>query len=212
MTISFIRHGESISNALAVFSSDKKALNGLTEKGVLQIQEIANTLEGSINFVYTSPFQRAIESAKIFIQNRPEKLSLSIDERVREINYGKHAGQKDSPEMAEVAKKQIAGDYEVRFGEDGENKREILTRLYAFLIDLIDKHESTDNIVVFSHGRLISILEGAINSINNNSGQHSSTNNAEVKQFVISPSEKSLLVKTLNKLTSAQKPRAKSPS
>lgn len=200
MTISFIRHGESISNAQQVFSSDQKALNGLTETGVHQIQKAANTLKGRIDFVYTSPFQRAVESAEIFIQNRPEKLTFSIDERIREINYGKHAGQKNSPEMAEVAKKQIAGDYEVRFGEDGENKREILTRLYAFLIDLIDKHESTDNIVVFSHGRLISILEGAVKSINNESGQHSSTNNAEIKQFVISPSEKSLLIKTVNKL------------
>lgn len=200
MQLYFIRHGESLSNAQKVFSSNVKVRNGLTRKGVRQIKDVAETLPGKVDFVYTSPLQRSVESAEVFIKNRPEKLSYTITELVREIDYGEHEGKKNSSEMDEVSRKQVAGDHEVRFGETGENKREILTRLYAFLVELIDAHAPTDNIVVFSHGRLISILEVVISGVKGKNPQSSSTDNAAVKQFMIDLSDRELFRMAIERL------------
>ncbi len=183
MIISFVRHGESLSNVKGIFSSDIKHSNGLTETGRGQIEDVAKEISGRVVDVYSSPFIRAVESAEIFIENRSEKLKLTIDDRLGEIDYGEQSSKKDSPEMVEVSRRQIAGDYEIRFGKTGENKREIITRFFDFLISLADKYKETDHVVIFSHGRAISIIEGEINKLKGIDYTHSSTNNAESRQI-----------------------------
>lgn len=200
MIVSFIRHGESISNTQGVFSGGVDHKNGLTETGEKQIRDAAKKLHGVITGIYTSPFLRSVESANIFISNRPEKLITVVDDRLREIDYGVHNNKKSSPEMAEVSKRQIAGDYEVRFGKTGENKREILLRFYCFLIQAISDHGSTDHIVVFSHGRAISIIEGEINNLKGDNPEHTSTSNSEIKQIVLSSKDKLLFHTAVNRL------------
>ena len=157
MIVYFVRHGESLSNAglLEVGVDDNE--NAITEKGVLQIKSVAAYISGSIGRVYTSPLRRVMASAEVFSKNRSENLKIVADIRLREIDYGDDGDAKDSPRMQEVSRRQVEGDYDVRFGETGENKREIVNRFYSFLVDLIGA-DSREDVVVFSHGRAISIV------------------------------------------------------
>lgn len=87
--------------------------------------------------------------------------------------------------MIEVATKQIAGDYEIRFGRTGENKREIVTRFFNFMIDIFNKHDTDDTILAVTHGRAISIIEYEFCKINNIACELSGTKNAQIKEIIL---------------------------
>ncbi|MCR4918005.1 MAG: histidine phosphatase family protein [Alphaproteobacteria bacterium] len=190
MKVFFIRHGESLANTKVVKASDPDFLNTLTETGVAQAQEVAKNIVDKINAVYSSPYTRTMMTAQTFIDTRDKNLDIIVDDRLREIDYGIFGDNKAHPEMIEVAKRQIAGDYEVRFGRIGENKRELITRLFDFLIDIFNKHGDDDVVVAVSHGRVISILDYEFGTVNGGAKEHVSTKNAGVKEFILN--EKSI--------------------
>ena len=125
MKIFFVRHGESLANlnlTSSSFSNDKN--NKLTKLGKQQIRKTSETIGQKIGAVYSSPMYRTIESANEFLHDN-RKIFFTVDDRLREIDYGIYTDDRDNPEMSKIAERQIAGDYEIRFG-GGENKREII--------------------------------------------------------------------------------------
>ena len=184
MKIFFIRHGESLANVGEVSATiEEDAKNKLTPTGLAQIQKTAQNIDAKISAVYASPMRRTIESAKAFISAGHPQTPLFIDDRLREIDYGIYTDDRDNPEMAQIAAQQIAGDYEIRFG-GGENKREILTRFFDFINDCYKQHQH-DSIVVFSHGRAISMVESEFCRINKIQKKHIHTDNGTVKELEI---------------------------
>lgn len=186
MKLLFMRHGESKSQAQLVQNSDPDILNNLTSNGIQQVKDASKIFNGKLNAVYSSPYIRTKETAQIFLDTIKQPLSIITDERLCEIDYGFHGGDtKKHPEMIEVATKQIAGDYEIRFGRTGENKREIVTRFFNFMIDIFNKHDTDDTILAVTHGRAISIIEYEFCKINNIACELSGTKNAQIKEIIL---------------------------
>lgn len=184
MKIFFIRHGESLANVGKVSAAiDKDAKNKLTPTGLAQIQKTAQNIDAKISAVYASPMRRTIESAKAFISAGHPQTPLFIDDRLREIDYSIYTDDRDNPAMVQITAQQIAGDYEIRFG-GGENKREILTRFFDFINDCYKQHQH-DNIVVFSHGRAISMVEAEFCRVNKIQKKHIHTDNGTVKEIEV---------------------------
>lgn len=200
MKISFIRHGESRSNAKQILASAPDEHNGLTDKGIAQIQDAAKAITDTVTAVYASPYLRTALSANTFVDSRLEDLKVIIDKRLQEIDYGKHVDQKDHPDMEHVATLQIAGDYEIRFGETGENKREILTRFYRFLIDMLNMYPQDSHIVIFSHGRAISIIESSICHLKQIEKQRIHTDNGTIKELELNTNDIKLLEDDLKRI------------
>lgn len=66
LKIYIARHGQNIDNKNGILNGHRDG--ALTDKGVEQAYEIANKIKESgltFNFVYSSPLQRAFETAKI---------------------------------------------------------------------------------------------------------------------------------------------------
>ena len=123
-------------------------------------------------------------TAKIFIDTCGKNLPIITDERLHEIEYGVYPDKETKrKELEEVASKQVAGDYEVRFGQIGENKREIVTRMFEFLVDVFNKHSSNDTILAVTHGRVISITDAEFRMITNTPEIHGGTKNAQIKEI-----------------------------
>ncbi|MDR0364823.1 MAG: histidine phosphatase family protein [Bacteroidales bacterium] len=200
MKILFIRHGESLANAKIVKASDPDYLNGLTLNGIEQIKVAANSVTANINAIYASPYNRTIITAQTFIETRGDKLEILADDRLREIDYGIHGDNKSHPEMVEVAKRQVAGDYEVRFGRTGENKREIITRLFGFMIDMFNTNKENEIIVAISHGRVISILDFEFGTVTGIQKEHASTTNAEIKEIELNADNVAKITEYLKRL------------
>lgn len=202
MKIYLIRHGESLANlglVSADFSMDNQ--NSLSQKGENQIQAIILAFQNcNIVQIFSSPMKRAVESAEILQSGLVGKPKIILDNRLKEIDYGIFTDDRDNPEMQNIAKKQITGDQEIRFG-GGENIREILERFLDFLVDTYKKNQNGE-IVVFSHGRLLSIVSKKIEELCQKKIKKSKIDNASIIEVELNNDEITLLKTHLNTLKS----------
>lgn len=153
-----MRHGEAEDNINELLSSSPLRCSVLTKKGRRQVVDSANTL-GKIDKVYTSPLIRTLQTAKIITENQGNKISVIIDDRIREINWGRYDGQANNQDLDEVRTKQANGDYFVRFGDYGENKFDVESRLVDFLSDISKDNFSNNSILIIAHGTVISFMK-----------------------------------------------------
>lgn len=202
MKIYLIRHGESLANlglVSADFSMDNQ--NSLSQKGENQIQAIIPAFRNcNIVRIFSSPMKRAVKSSEILQSGLVNKPKIMIDDRLKEIDYGIFTDDRDNPEMQNIAKKQIDGDQEIRFG-GGENMREILGRFLDFLVDTYKKNQNGE-IVIFSHGRLISIVSKKIEELCQNNIKKSKIDNASIIEVELNNNEINILKTYLNTLKS----------
>ena len=202
MKIYLIRHGESLANlglVSADFSMDNQ--NSLSQKGENQIQAIIPAFQNcNIVRIFSSPMKRAVESAEILQSGLVNKPKIIIDNHLKEIDYGIFTDDRNNPEMQNIAKKQIAGDQEIRFG-GGENIREILERFLDFLVDTYKENQNSE-IIVFSHGRLISIVSKKIEELCQNNIKKSKIDNASIIEVELNNNEINILKTYLNTLKS----------
>lgn len=202
MKIYLIRHGESLANlglVSADFSMDNQ--NTLSKKGEDQIRAIIPAFQNcNIVRIFSSPMKRAVESAEILQSGLVNKPKIIIDNRLKEISYGIFTDDRDNPEMQNIAKRQIAGDQEIRFG-GGENIREILERFLDFLVDIY-KENQNDEIIVFSHGLLLSIVSKKIEELCQKEIKKSKIENASIIELELNNTEINLLKTYLNTLKS----------
>ena len=155
MNLIFLRHGEATDNVKGLISDKEEYNSILTEKGKMNVINSIDLLE-DINIIYTSPFPRTIETSNL-VMNKFPNAKLVIDNRLREINYGKYSHQKNNNELDEIRIKQINGDYYIRFGDNGENRLEIEKRVCEFLNNISNTKD--DNILIVSHGSIISYIK-----------------------------------------------------
>ena len=202
MKIYLIRHGESLANlglVSADFSMDNQ--NSLSQKGEEQIQAIIPAFQNcNIVQIFSSPMKRAVKSAEILQSSLVNKPKIMIDNRLKEIDYGIFTDDRDNPEMQNIAKRQIAGDQEIRFG-GGENIREILERFLGFLVDTYIENQNSE-IIVFSHGRLLSIVSKKIEELCQKKNKKSQIDNASIIEVELNNTEINLLKTYLNTLKS----------
>ena len=202
MKIYLIRHGESLANlglVSADFSMDNQ--NSLSKKGEEQIRAIIPAFQNcKIMQIFSSPMKRAVESAEILQSGLVNKPKIMIDNRLKEIDYGIFTDDRDNPEMQNIAKKQIAGDQEIRFG-GGENIREILERFLDFLVDTYKENQNSE-IIVFSHSRLLSIVSKKIEELCQKKIRKPQMDNASIIEVELNNNEINLLKTYLNTLKS----------
>ena len=173
--------------------------NTLSKKGENQIQTIIPAFQNcNIMWIFSSPMKRAVESAEILQSGLVSKPKIIIDGRLKEIDYGIYTDDRDNPEMQNIAKRQIAGDQEIRFG-GGENIREILERFLDFLVTTYKIHQN-DEIIILSHGRLLSIVSKKIEELCQKKIRKSQINNASIIEVELNNNDINLLKTYLNTL------------
>ena len=133
----------------------------LTNNGKKIVLESINELHSKIDAIYVSPFPRTIQTAHYVFKKYPNAKVL-IENRIREIDNGKYSGKTNNDDLDETRRKQIKGDYFIRFGEYGENKFDIESRLCSFLKDLYNNSKN-DTVMIISHGSIISYMKRILN-------------------------------------------------
>ena len=133
MNLFFMRHGEATDNIKGLISDKEIYWSILTDKDKKDVKKSLEDLNNNIDIMYVSPFPRTIETAHIIYEKLPN-FDVVIDNRIREIYYGKYSHHTNNEELDNIRKRQIEGDYFVRFGDYGENKYEIEIRLCELYI------------------------------------------------------------------------------
>lgn len=160
MNLIFMRHGEATDNVKELISDKEIYWSLLTEDGIKAVKESVEYLPNNIDVMYVSPLPRTIETAH-YVFEKYSTINVIMEDRIREIQYGKYSHCKNNEELDEVRKKQIAGDYYVRFGDTGENKLDIEIRLSNFLFDV--SKTNYNNVLIVSHGSVISYMKRLLN-------------------------------------------------
>ena len=161
-TFFLLRHGQATSNVSGLIASaDEETRNNpsrLTELGIKQAKIAAEKLLGeSIDFIYSSPFKRTMETASIVA----ERLGLDIktDKRLSEVNVGVFSGL-----TVEEYGDYFDGKNRLTTAPNsGESLMDIRARVKDFL-DYLNSQHKNKNILIVGHGdvlwMMMSILSG----------------------------------------------------
>lgn len=154
MKVYVIRHGLTELNK-------KKKVNGeidepLAPEGIQQAKAAIPFLPKSIKHIYTSPLQRAKQTAEIISSEL--NLRISSPDELTEIHMGSLAGNswEEMAEGLELKKKHRTVQFDYRpYG--GESVKEVKKRVTKFLKKVKRKHRDNE-ILIITHGGIIRLL------------------------------------------------------
>lgn len=158
MNIIVVRHGQTNWNI-----EDKlqgSANIDLNETGIQQAKEISRKLSNiNIDVIYSSPLNRAIDTAKHI--NNIRNLDILIDNRLVERSFGDCEGIDGN----KITIKKYWNFYENLSDFNIEPIQNLFDRCYDFLIDICKKYEYTNkNILLATHNgvnlAISSIIDG----------------------------------------------------
>jgi isoleucyl-tRNA synthetase len=187
-----MRHGEAENNIDgSVHFKDINHNAKLTEKGKKQILESSENFKEKIDVVFSSPFSRSKETAKIVCTQIGFPFEKTIfDERIQELEPSSIFEGKTRT----IFKKYYDEEYLYspdKVLPDGESFAEVIKRVGQFIYELETKY-SDKNILIFSHegvGDALSfVVKGLLfDSLSKENSPFISLKNAEIKQFNFVP-------------------------
>jgi 2,3-bisphosphoglycerate-dependent phosphoglycerate mutase len=145
-TIYFVRHAQSD------YSVHNDKLRPLTPKGRLDSKKVTSFLnDAHINAVYSSPYQRTIDTVKNFADTAGISIQICDDFRERKIR-----DTWISYEDIDTFLKSQWSDFNYKFC-DGESLYEVQNRNIHALNQILDKHMN-ENVVIATHGTALSTI------------------------------------------------------
>ena len=147
MRIYIVRHGETDANKEGYLQGWNDG--SLNENGRMLAQITGRGMKG-IHFdcCISSPLTRAKETAEIILRESGNSISVSIDDRIKEISFGSLERTKIRDEdVIRFLKKPIL---DLKF-PDGESIKEVMERTQEFLKELIAKDDGR-TYLVSTHG------------------------------------------------------------
>ena len=167
MRLYFVRHGESEANLARVFSN-RGFRHPLTSKGIAQAQALAAKLAShEITQIYSSPLQRAVQTAEIL--GRACGAPIAIADALREWDVGIYEGT-DDPRGWELHH-QVQEDWFVHKQLEhkmpqGESFLEIQARFVPFIQQLVADAPPDEAVVLVGHGGLYhAMLPGLLKNV-----------------------------------------------
>ncbi len=161
----FLRHGEADSNVRKITGPSvdmKKYTSRLTEKGKVQIKEIAGVLaKKKINLIISSPLARTRETAKIVA--KVTKAKIIYKKELIDINPGIFILKPEREQNAYFK------DRSVKFGTPppgGESWNEAKKRMAKVFSEINSKFR-VKRILIVSHGDPLWLLKGALEGFSN---------------------------------------------
>jgi broad specificity phosphatase PhoE len=156
MKLYFVRHGESEANVLRVISN-RGWVHPLTEKGRQQARDLAEKLrDAGVVKIYTSPLQRAVQTAEILSQILG--IEFEITGALREFDCGIAEGRSDAEAWQLHA--WVSEEWAVHHRwdsriEGGESCLELRSRFLPLVNSLVRDHAGNhENFMLIGHGAL----------------------------------------------------------
>ncbi|SHM32510.1 histidine phosphatase family protein [Ruminococcus flavefaciens] len=158
MKIYSTRHGQTAYNKQEIILGTTNI--ALDETGVMQAEMLAERIKelGNIDIMIVSPMKRAMTTAKA-VADKCE-ISMIIDDRLREWDYGEYEGKSRFTEG--FAENKI--NFGVRMGKSGESLLQLSHRVYTALDDIISRYRDK-NVLIVSHGGVCRVIETYFNDM-----------------------------------------------
>ena len=152
LDVLLVRHAEPISFGTPDIHDDDRPL---TDAGRAAADELAAELDGwEITAIYSSPYERAVQTVTILAERRGLTIQLLDDLRERRLSVEPHDEWR-----ATLERSWDDADFELPGGESGRSAQR---RAIAILDLLRTRHADGGRIVLGSHGNLISLILQAL--------------------------------------------------
>ena len=150
----------------------------LTQKGIEQARELAKIVkEKKIEIIISSPLQRAVRTSQIVADIC--NVSIIIDERLIEQNYGIYEGEDRNNEEFLGNKRNFAYRY-----PNGESMMQVAYRVYGLLDDIRKKYKN-HNVLLISHGGVCRIINTYFKDMTNEEFFEYRLENAQLEEYEI---------------------------
>lgn len=158
MKIYSTRHGQTAYNKQEIILGTTDI--ELDETGEKQAQELAEKIKqlGNIDLMIVSPMKRAMRTAMAVADKCG--ISMIVDERLREWDYGEYEGKSRFTEG--FAENKI--NFGVRMGKSGESLLQLSHRVYTALDDIISRYRDK-TVLIVSHGGVCRVIETYFNDM-----------------------------------------------
>ena len=162
--IIFLRHGQAENNTKKILAGRSPGVN-LTETGIQQAEQAGKMLKTlNISTIYSSPIDRALQTAKIVAQHCD--LEPLIDDRLIELDMGKFTMMPYDEIFAKygnVFLKFYEGSEEV--SENGvETFSKVQKRVFEMVNFVVNQHKN-ENVVLVTHMDPIKAMIGKVLSL-----------------------------------------------
>ena len=147
MRIYIVRHGETEANKKGYAQGWTDV--PLNENGRIIAELTGRGLKGiRFDHCFSSPLIRAKETAGILLRESGNSVSVSFDDRIKEMNFGSFEGMSVRDERVIQFLKEPMVDYKF---PDGESLQEVMERTQEFLKALVAKDDDK-TYLVSTHG------------------------------------------------------------
>lgn len=147
MRIYIVRHGETEANKKGYAQGWTDV--PLNENGRIIAELTGRGLKGiRFDHCFSSPLIRAKETAEILLRESGNSVSISFDDRIKEMNFGSFEGMSVRDERVLQFLKAPMVDYKF---PDGESLQEVMERTQEFLKALVAKDDDK-TYLVSTHG------------------------------------------------------------
>ncbi len=162
-----IRHGLSSYNLQSRIQG-RNDLSTLTDEGLIQASKAGKQLaQIPIDCIYSSPLQRAADTAKELVKARDHQLTINFDKNLLEVDLAPWSGltieqvQSDFPEEYQTwktAPKELV--LQNKNGNSYSPIKELIAQANNFLENLFQCHKPTDNknIIIVGHNAILRCL------------------------------------------------------
>ena len=147
MHIYIVRHGETAANEIGYLqgwsnnplNNNGKKLAILTGRGLKEVR---------FDYCISSPLDRAVQTARIILQESENDIDIQLDDRLKEINFGNE--ERVDIRSDEAVKFLTIPDVLHEF-PDGESIYQVMERTQGFIKELIQKDDSK-TYLISTHG------------------------------------------------------------
>ncbi len=161
--IILIRHGESKKNVQHILDDSPRGFP-LTHEGKKRAKEAAASVkaQGTVDAVYSSPVERAVETARII--GKAVGKEVKVEERFREVDSGAWDGLKEGDPKLETERGAYRAlppevNYITKRGGTGESWEEVERRMAEGLKSILQKHTGETIVIVSHEGPMVYFLK-----------------------------------------------------
>ena len=153
MNIYIIRHGETDANKNHILQGNINC--PLNEYGIKLAKITGERMKGlKFDACFSSPLDRAVDTAKIVLENSGNNIDIQIDPRIIEMNLGDWEGKSFDTKNLEVPLLKVllfkANPFWIGKLKNGESAKEVCRRTQEFIRDLVKN--DYENVLVSTHG------------------------------------------------------------
>lgn len=172
MKVYIVRHGETLHNALKIYSNENEEL---TDKGIIQALELRDKIKDiKFDIVISSPLLRTIHTENILTHYDD---SIIVDDRLKERDCGSLSGQ-----PLGVTNREEYWNYysDIQYGTS-ENIQEFFKRVYDFLNEL--KTKDYKKVLIVAHSGVSKAFNGYFEGIQDGKFLDRGLKNCEIKEY-----------------------------